>query len=228
VFFFIYLFELILILKLSFYTLLFSGFLSRFGGLSTGTITFINRFDDTDGNGLSHISNSESSKWSVLGESFDAHWLGWFKFNNGGITGLDFRWVEFHDFTGSSIDLFLDFVESASDMGGVAIEDWSVTFLDLTWVVQDDDLGIEGFGFLGWIFFGVGAYVASFDVFDGDVLDVKSDVVTWNTFGKGLVVHLDGFDFGGDVGWSEGADHTGFDDSVSTRPTGTVPIPPIL
>ena len=88
-------------------------------------------------------------------------------------------------------------------MRGVAIEDWSVTFLDFTWVVQDDDLGIEGSCFLGWIFFRIRAHVSSSDIFDGDVLDgdvldgdvldVESDVVAWNTFGKCFVVHLDGF-----------------------------------
>ena len=62
-----------------------------------------------------------------------------------------------------------------------------------------------------------------------------------------LVVHFDGLNFGGDTGGSEGDDHTAkmiswgisfrVKDSstypalitpVSTRPTGTVPIPPIL
>jgi len=193
--------------------LLFVSFLGRFGGLSTGAITFVNRLDDTDGNGLPHISDGESSKWSVGGERLDAHWLGWFEFDNSGITGFDLRWVVFNFFTGSSIDLFFHLVESASDVSSVAIEDWSVTFLDLTWVVQDDDLGIEGLGLSSWVFFRVRADITSSDVFNGDVLDVESDVVTRDTFGDGFVVHFDGFDFSGDVGWSEGADHTGFDDS---------------
>lgn len=57
------------------------------------------------------------------------------------------------------------------------------------------------------------------------------------------MVHLDRLDFGGDVGGGEGDDHTGFllllagvggeeerltITPVSTRPTGTVPIPPEL
>jgi len=192
--------------------LLLTGFGGRFSGL-TCNIHLVDGFDDTDGNGLSHISDGESSKWGVLAESFDAHWLTWFEFDNGGITGLDFAWVVFNFLTRSSIDLLFHFVESASDVGGVAIEDWSVAFLDFTWVVQDDDLSIKGSGFFGWVVFGVRADVTSSDVFDGDVLDVETDVVAWNTFGKGFVVHLDGFDFSGDGGWGEGADHTGFDDT---------------
>jgi len=85
--------------------------------------------------------------------------------------------------------------------------------LDFTRVVQDDDLGVEGFGLLGWVLFGVGANVTSSDVFDGDVLDVETDVVAWETFWDLGVVHLDGFDLSGDVGWSEFDDHTGFDDT---------------
>jgi len=95
----------------------------------------------------------------------------------------------------------------------MAIEDWGVTFLDFTRVVQDDDLGVERFGLEGWVLFGVGANVTSSDVFDGDVLDVETDVVAWETFWDLGVVHLDGFDLGGDVGWSEFDDHTGFDDT---------------
>jgi len=95
----------------------------------------------------------------------------------------------------------------------MAIQDWGVTFLDFTGVVQDDDLGVERFGFKGRVLFRVGAYVSSSDVFDGDVLDVETDVVAWETFWDLGVVHLDGFDLGGDVGWSEFDDHTGFDDT---------------
>jgi len=187
--------------------------LGRFGDFSTGSIAFLDGFDNTDGDSLSHISDSESSQWGVGGEWFDAHWLGWDHFNNSGVTRLDLGWVVFDFFTGSSIDFFDHFIESASDMGGVAIQDWGVTFLDFTWVVQDDDLGVEGFGFSGWVVFAVRADVTSSDVFDGDVLDVETDVVTWYTLWDLSVVHFDGFDFSGDVGWSEFDDHTGFDDT---------------
>jgi len=187
--------------------------LGGFGDFSTGTIAFLDGFDDTNSNGLSHISNGESSKRSVLTEWFDAHWLGWQHLDNSGVSRLDFGWVIFDLFTGSSIDFLDHFIESASDVGGVAIQDWGVTFLDFTWVVQDDDLGVEGFGFSGWVVFAVRADVTSSDIFDGDVLDVETDVVTWYTLWDLSVVHFDGFDFSGDVGWSEFDDHTGFDDT---------------
>jgi len=187
--------------------------LGGFGDFSTGTIAFLDGFDDTNSNGLSHISNGESSKRSVLTEWFDAHWLGWQHLDNSGVSRLDFGWVVFDLFTGSSIDFLDHFIESASDVGGVAIQDWSVSFLDFTWVVQDDDLGVKGFGFSGWVVFAVGADVTSSNILDGDVLDVEADVVAWDTLWDLSVVHLDGFDFSGDVGWSEFDDHTGFDDT---------------
>ena len=44
------------------------GSFTFFGGL-------VDRFDDSDSDGLSHVSDSESTKWWVFGESLDAHWL---------------------------------------------------------------------------------------------------------------------------------------------------------
>ncbi len=98
-------------------------------------------------------------------------------------------------------------------MGGVAIEDWCVTSTDLTRVVKNDDLGVEGSGLLGWVVLGVGTNVSSSDILDGNVLDVETNVVSWETLNELLVVHLDGLDFGGDVGRSKVDDHTGLDDT---------------
>jgi hypothetical protein len=58
-----------------------------------------------------------------------------------------------------------------------------------------------------------GLTVSSSDILDGNVLDVETDVVSGQTLGDLLVVHLDGLDFGGDVGRGEGDDHTGLDDT---------------
>ncbi len=45
--------------------------------------------DNTDGNGLFHVSDGESSEWWVLIEGFNAHWLLWDHSNEGGISGFD-------------------------------------------------------------------------------------------------------------------------------------------
>ena len=52
------------------------------------------------------------------------------------------------------------------------------------------------------------ANIAMTNFLDGDVLDVEADVVTGDTLGELLVVHLDGLDFSSHVGGSEGDDHT--------------------
>jgi hypothetical protein len=98
-------------------------------------------------------------------------------------------------------------------VSSVAIKDWCVTGANLTRVVEDDDLSVEGVGALWWVILGVTSDVPSANFLDGDILDVEANVVTRNTFDELFVVHLDGLDFSGDVGGSEGDDHTGLDDT---------------
>ena len=98
-------------------------------------------------------------------------------------------------------------------MGSVAVKDRGVAGTDLSRVVEDNDLGVERSGLLSGVVLGVGADVSSSDVLDGNVLHVETNVVSGKTLGDLLVVHLDGLDFGGDVGRSEGDDHTGLDDT---------------
>ena len=102
----------------------------------------------------------------------------------------------------------MQFLELAGDVSGVAIQDWGVAVTDLTGVVEDDDLGLEGLGLLGGVVLGVGGDVSTTDVLDGNVLDVESDVVTRAGLWEGLVVHLDGLDLSGELGWGEGNNHT--------------------
>ena len=93
----------------------------------------------------------------------------------------------------------------------MAVEDGRVAGADLTGVVEDDDLGVEAVAALGGVGLGVTGNVATTDLLDGNVLDVESDVVTGNTLGELLVVHLNGLDFGGDTSGGEGDDHAGLD-----------------
>ena len=95
----------------------------------------------------------------------------------------------------------------------MAVENGGVAGTDLTGVVEDDDLGGERSGTERGVVLGVTGNVATTNLLDGDVLDVEADVVTGDTLSKLLVVHLDGLDFSGDVGRSEGHDHTGLEDT---------------
>jgi len=79
-------------------------------------------------------------------------------------------------------------------------------------VVDDDDLSQEAGCFYGWVVLGVRADKSSLELLNGEVLNVESNVVSWDSFRKSLVVHFNRFNFGGKVGWGENDDHTGFQD----------------
>lgn len=167
--------------------------------------------DDTDSDGLTHVTDGEAAKWWVLGESLNAHWLGWNHLDDGSITRLDELGGGFDRLASSAIDLLKKLGELAGNVGSVAVKNWRITSTDLTRVVENNDLGVEGLGTLWWIVLGVTSNVATTDFLDGNVLDVEADVVTWQTLDKLLVVHLDGLHFSGDTSWGEGDDHAGLD-----------------
>jgi hypothetical protein len=64
--------------------------------------------DDTDSDGLPHVTDSEPSKGRELGEGFDTHGLAGLQLNDGGITRLDELGVVFCGFTGTTVNLLLD------------------------------------------------------------------------------------------------------------------------
>jgi len=177
-------------------------------GLLTGGL-----FDDTDGNGLSHVSDGETTEWWVGREDLDDHLLLWDELDHSGVTGLDAGWLLLSGLTSSLVDLSADLVELAGNVSSVAIKHWCVTILDLTWMVEDDNLSDEGGGILGWVILGVGADITSLDILDGQVLDVETNVVTWGGLIDLLVMHLDGLDLSGGTNWSEGDEHTSLDDT---------------
>lgn len=169
------------------------------------------RLDDTDSDGLTHVTDGETTERRVLGESLDAHGLGGDHLDDSGVTRLDELGGVLNGLSGTAVDLLEELRELAGNVGGVAVQNWCVTGTDLTRVVQDNDLGVERLAALWRVLLGVTGDVATTDLLDGDVLDVEADVVTWKTSGKLLVVHLNGLDFGGDTSGGEGNDHAGLD-----------------
>jgi len=188
-----------------------ASLLGGLGDLATSLVRLGDRLDDTDSDGLSHVSDGESTKRWVVSEGLNTHWLGWHHLDDGSVTRLDELGSSLNRLSGSSVNLLEKLGELAGNVGSVAIQDWSVSSTDLTWVVKDDDLGVEAVAALGWVVLGVTADVSTSNLLDGNVLDVEADVVTWETLGELLVVHLDGLDLSGDVGWCEGDDHTRLD-----------------
>ena len=194
-------------------SLFLAGLLGRLGDLASALISLGDGFDDTDGDGLSHVADGKTAQWWVVGEGLDAHGLGWNHLDDGGVTRFDGLWVVFDGLASATVDLLQKLGELAGDVSGVAIEDWGVSSADLAGVVQHDDLSSERVTALGGVILGVGSDVASADFLDRDVLDIEADVVTRETLGKGFVVHLDRLDFGCNTSRGEGDDHAGLDDT---------------
>ena len=182
------------------------GDLASTDGFLTGCL-----LDDTDSDGLSHVSNGETTKRGVLREDFDDHRLLGDHLNHGGIAGLDAGRVLLSGFTGTLVNLVTDLAELAGDVGGVAIENGGIAVLDLTGVVKNDDLGNEHFSVLAGVVLGVRADVASLDILDGQVLDVETNVVSGNSLIDHFVMHFDGLDFSGHCHGAEGDDHAGLE-----------------
>ena len=166
-----------------------SSLLSSLGSFSN-LISLGNGLDDTDGNRLTHVADGEATKRSVLGEGLNAHGLGGDELNNGGISGLDALGVGLSGFARTTINLLNDLVELAGNVGSVAIEHGGVSVVDLTGVVQDDDLGTEAVASLGRIVLGVTADHATANFLNGKALDVEANVVSGNSLSERLVMHL--------------------------------------
>lgn len=195
------------------YRLFLGGLGGGLGDLAGSTSGLLDGLDDTDGDGLTHVTDGETTQGRVVGEGLNAHGLGGNHLDDGGVTRLDELGGGLSSLTGTAIDLLEELSELAGDVGSVAIEDGSVSSADLTGVVHDNDLGVERSGSHGRVVLGVTGNVATADILDGDVLDIETNVVTGDTLNELLVVHLDGLDFSGDVGGSKGNDHTGLEDT---------------
>jgi hypothetical protein len=91
---------------------------------------------------------------------------------------------------GTTIDFLQEFSEFAGDVSGVAIQDGGISSANLTGVIEDNDLGIEGITALGGVVLGVSADVSTTDFLDGNVLDVETNVVSGQTLNQGFVVHF--------------------------------------
>lgn len=119
----------------------------------------------------------------------------------------------FEFFTSSPVDLGVDGFELASNMCSVAIKHWTIPSLDLTRVVEDDDLSEELSGFSGRVIFLVSTDISSFDIFDGDVFNVESNIVSRDSFCELFMVHFHRLDLGFHVDWGEDNVHTGLENS---------------
>merc|ERR1719323_1369786 len=148
-----------------------------------------------------------------VSEGLDTHGLAGGQQDDGGVTRLDELGVVLGRLTGTAVNLLLDLSKLASNVSGVAIKDGAVAVGDLSGMVEDNDLGGEVRNTGGGLVLGVRGNVTSLDVLDGDVLDVEANVVSGDSLGEGLVVHLHGLDLSGQHVGGEGDHHAGLDDT---------------
>lgn len=183
------------------------------GHFATSLVSLDHRFDHTNGNRLSHVTNGKSSKRWIVGKGFHTHGLGRNHLDNGSIARLDELRSVFNRLARTTINLFENFGKLAGNVSGMAIEHRSIASSNLTGMVENDDLGVEGFGTFGRIVLGVARHIATTDFLDGHVLDVEADIITGKTFDQLFMVHFHRFDFGRHISRSERDHHPRLDDS---------------
>merc|ERR1719450_1886565 len=143
--------------------------LGAFDGLGGGGL------DDTDNDGLPHVTDSESSEWRIVSEGLDTHGLAGGQEDDSGISRLDELGVVLHRLTSTTVDLLLDLSKLASNVSCVTIKDRRVSVADLARMIEDNDLGGEVRDSGCRLVLGVGGDVSSLDVLDRDVLDVEAN-----------------------------------------------------
>jgi len=185
--------------------LAFLGLLGSFGDLAADLLLDY-LLDDSDSNGLPHVTHSEASERGIFIEGLHTHRFAGDHVNHAGITRLDRSRRFLERFTRTTIHLGQNGLELAGNVCSVAIEDRGVTLADVTRMVKNDDLSLKAFTALWRVILGIASHIASSDFFDRHVLDIEANVVSRLGLWKALVVHLHRFNLGGDVARSE-VDH---------------------
>lgn len=80
------------------------------------------------------------TKGRVVGEGLHHHGLLGDQLDDGSVTRLDELGVVLKLLAGTTVDLLNQLLELAGNVSGVAVQNGGITLVDLTWVVQDDDL----------------------------------------------------------------------------------------
>ncbi|MBZ3880072.1 hypothetical protein SUZIE_156090 [Sciurus carolinensis] len=174
------------------------------------------------------ILNCETTQERLVQEALNTHGLSWNHIKDGSITRFqEFRTI-FQLLTRTAINLFFQFSKLASNVSYVKIQYRGLASTDLAWMVQDNHLSSKTNCFHWWAIFAVTSNSAMMNIFERHVLDIEAQIVFRKSFTQHFMVHFNSFYFSCDIDWSKGGHHARLQKPVSARPTGTVPILPIL
>src|SRR4051812_34233655 len=95
---------------------------SGLGDLAGTASGLLDGLDDTDSNGLTHVTDGETTERGVVGEGLNTHGLGGNHLDDSGITGLDELGGGLSGLTGTAVNLLEELGELASNVGSVAVQ----------------------------------------------------------------------------------------------------------
>ena len=88
---------------------------TNLGDLATLAVGLLDRLDDTDSDGLTHVTDGEATERGVLGEGLDTHGLRGDHLDDGGVAGLDELRRVFNRLARAPVDFLKEGVELAGD-----------------------------------------------------------------------------------------------------------------
>lgn len=134
--------------------------------------------NNSDSNCLFHISDGKSSERGILSKGFNAHGFGGVHNNNSRFILLNEFGFNFNRLSSSLINFINKSGEFASNMSSMTIKNWSVSSVDLTRMVHNDNLRFETLGFSGGVLFIIRGNVSSSDIFNRETFHVETYVIT--------------------------------------------------
>uniref|UniRef100_A0A8C1RS87 Uncharacterized protein n=2 Tax=Cyprinus carpio TaxID=7962 RepID=A0A8C1RS87_CYPCA len=152
------------------------------------------------------------TQWWVLREALHTHGLARDHKNNGSISRFESLGVVLKLLARTTVDLLLELSKLAGNVSSVAVQHWGIALRDLTRVVQDD-LSCEVCSLYRGVVLAVSSHITTADVLDRHILNVEANIVTGESLGKGLMVHLHRLDLSGHVGRGKGHNHTSLQSS---------------
>uniref|UniRef100_A0A8D0W9S0 Uncharacterized protein n=1 Tax=Sus scrofa TaxID=9823 RepID=A0A8D0W9S0_PIG len=123
--------------------------------------------------------------------------------NNGSITRFKELGALFQLFPRMVINLLLQFNKLAGNVSCVAIQHRCVSSTDLARRVQYNHLSCKASCFHWWVIFAVTSHVATMNIFDRHVLDIKDHVVPRKGFTPSFMVHFNRPPFSCNIYWSQ-------------------------